>query len=222
MAKKLKKKPAKKAPKKAAKKSAKKVATKKAGKPAAKKAPEKKAAPAAAKGKKGEVAPRPMPTATPSSGVTLRTGQFAPTFSLPADTDEVINLEGLKGKKVVLYFYPKDDTPGCTLEACNFRDSFSRLQAAGAVVLGVSKDTVPLHKKFKQKFSLPFALLADVDGKTTQAYGVWKEKSMYGRTYMGIERTTFLIDAQGKIRKIYAKVKVPGHVDEVLKDLQAI
>ena len=199
----------------AKKKAAKKASPKKAAK---KSVPAKKAPPP---GKKEE-APRLMPAATPSSGVSLRTGQKAPVFSLLADTGETVSLESLKGKKIVLYFYPKDDTPGCTLEACNFRDSFSRLQTAGAVVLGVSKDSVELHKKFKFKYSLPFPLLADVKGEMIQDYGVWKEKSMYGRTYMGIERTTFLIDGEGKIRKIYPKVKVPGHVDEVLKDLTAI
>lgn len=229
-----KKKPARKAPAKkaAARKAIKKAPPKGSGKASAKKAAPtqaalkkgaaaKPAAPAKGKGKK-EAAPRPMPVATPASGIHLRTGQNAPAFSLLADTGETIALEGLKGKKVVLYFYPKDDTPGCTLEACNFRDSFARLQSAGAVVLGVSKDSVELHKKFKAKYSLPFALLADTAGTLVQAYGVWKEKSMYGRNYMGIERTTFLIDAQGKIRKIYPKVKVAGHVDEVLKDLKSI
>jgi peroxiredoxin Q/BCP len=197
---------------KAAKKASKKVA-KKAAKPAKK---------AAAPKKADAPAERTLPTATPASGVSLRTGQNAPAFELPADTGEVFSLAGLKGKKVVLYFYPKDDTPGCTQEACDFRDNFARVQAAGAVVLGISKDSIELHKKFKAKHSLPFALLADVDGKMIQDYGVWKEKSMYGRTYMGIERTTFLIDENGKIRKIYPKVKVSGHVDEVLKDLKSL
>lgn len=206
-----------KAPQKAPKKTAaKKTVTKKAS-------PSKKAATAGAVAKKPAApAERVLPTPTPASGVSLRSGQRAPAFELPADTGEVISLESLKGKKVVLYFYPKDDTPGCTQEACDFRDNFARLQSAGAVVLGVSKDTVELHKKFKSKHSLPFPLLADVKGQMVQDYGVWKEKSMYGRTYMGIERTTFLIDGEGKIRKIYPKVKVTGHVDEVLKDIKAL
>ncbi len=193
--------------------------------PAARKAvvPVKKSeTPAFRGGKKPGAEPRPaiMPTALHASGIVLKEGQAAPAFELPSDLGERVSLVGLRGKRVVLYFYPKDDTPGCTQEACDFRDSFARIQ--GAVVLGVSKDTVEQHKKFKAKYSLPFALLADVSGKTLLDYGVWKEKSMYGRSYMGIERTTFLIDEAGVIRKIYPKVSVPGHVDQVLKDLKSI
>jgi thioredoxin-dependent peroxiredoxin len=146
-----------------------------------------------------------------------------PTFSLPDESGKLISLSQFKGKKVILYFYPKDDTPGCTQESCDFRDSFSRLQSRGVIVLGVSKDSVKSHVKFKQKYSLPFSLLSD-EGKTTcEDFGVWKEKSMYGKTYMGIERTTFLIqvNSSGKstFLKVYTKVSVQGHVDEILKDL---
>lgn len=149
----------------------------------------------------------------------LKTGQKAPAFTLFSDSGEKISLKSLSGKKVILYFYPKDDTPGCTKESCDFRDHFSVLKKSGAVVIGVSKDSVNSHMKFKTKYKLPFPLLSDEEGKVCEAYGVWKEKSMYGRTYMGIEWTTFLIDESGKILKVYPKVSVPGHVDEVLKDL---
>ena len=146
----------------------------------------------------------------------------APAFSLPSTTGKDISLKDLKGKKVVLYFYPKDDTPGCTTEACNFRDGIAELEKAGAVVLGVSPDTVASHEKFREKFSLPFALLADTDHAVAEAYGVWKEKSMYGRKYMGIERTTFIIDGQGKIANIFPKVKVQDHHAEVLAALAEV
>jgi peroxiredoxin Q/BCP len=146
----------------------------------------------------------------------LKEGTKAPSFSLLDDQENKVSLKDFKGKTVVLYFYPKDLTPGCTQEACDFRDSFARLKKKNTVVLGVSKDTVKMHQKFKEKHDLPFALLADVDGKVCEAYGVWKEKSMYGRKYMGIERTTVVIDDAGKVKKIFPKVKVKGHVDEVL------
>ena len=153
----------------------------------------------------------------------LAAGKRAPEFSLPSDEGRTLSLKDFAGKTVVLYFYPKDDTPGCTQESCDFRDSFARVQARGAVVLGVSKDSVKSHQKFKTKFSLPFPLLSDESGKMIEAYRVWKEKSMYGKKYMGIDRTTYLIDVdangKGTIRKAYPKVKVTGHVDEVLKDL---
>jgi peroxiredoxin Q/BCP len=150
----------------------------------------------------------------------LKVGQKAPDFTLLNDAGEKVNLSDLKGKKVVLYFYPKDDTPGCTTEACNFRDGLSEIKRHGAVVLGVSADSVESHKKFKKKFELNFPLLADTDKKMIERYGVWKEKSMYGKKYMGIERTTFVIDEQGKISRIFPKVKVSEHYDEVLEALK--
>lgn len=149
-------------------------------------------------------------------------GDKAPAFSVLDETGKAVTLAQFSGKPVVLYFYPKDDTPGCTKEACDIRDSWSRVQATGAVVLGVSKDSVASHVKFKQKFSLPYSLLADEDGKLCASYDVWKEKSMYGRKYMGIERTTFVIDRAGKIRKVFPKVKVEGHIDEILAALQGV
>ena len=148
-----------------------------------------------------------------------KVGQKAPEFTALNDKGEKVKLSELKGKKVVLYFYPKDDTPGCTKEACAFRDGIDEIKAQGAIVLGVSADSVDSHKKFKSKFDLNFPLLADTDKKMVEAYGVWKEKSMYGKKYMGIERTTFVIDGQGKIAHIFPKVKVEQHYDEVLQAL---
>jgi peroxiredoxin Q/BCP len=150
----------------------------------------------------------------------LKVGQKAPDFTLANDGGQKVKLGDLKGKKVVLYFYPKDDTPGCTTEACNFRDGLDEIAKKGAVVLGVSADSVESHKKFKKKLGLNFALLADPDKKMIERYGVWKEKSMYGKKYMGIERTTFVIDGQGKISHIFPKVKVTDHYDEVLEALE--
>jgi peroxiredoxin Q/BCP len=149
----------------------------------------------------------------------LKTGRKAPDFSVIDDKGQKVKLSDFKGRKVVLYFYPKDDTPGCTKEACSFRDGISEIKARGAVVLGVSADSVDSHRKFRDKFELNFPLLADTDRKIVEAYGTWKEKSMYGKTYMGIERTTFVIDEQGKIARIFNKVKVDGHYDEVLEAL---
>jgi thioredoxin-dependent peroxiredoxin len=146
-------------------------------------------------------------------------GEKAPDFTLPADDGRPVSLNGFQGKKVVLYFYPKDDTPGCTKEACSFRDNLARVTTKGAIVLGVSRDDAKSHMKFKDKYDLNFPLLSDVDGKVTTAYGVWKKKNMYGREYFGIERTTFLIDEGGKIARIWPKVKVEGHTDEVLAAL---
>ncbi|HKZ89324.1 MAG TPA: thioredoxin-dependent thiol peroxidase [Thermoplasmata archaeon] len=146
-------------------------------------------------------------------------GDPAPDFALPSDDGRTIALKDLRGKKVVLYFYPKDDTPGCTKEACSFRDNLARVTSKGAVVLGVSRDTLSSHGKFRDKYHLNFPLLADVDGRVTEAYGVWKEKSNYGRTYWGIERTTFLLDEKGVIARVWPKVKVEGHTDEVLAAL---
>ena len=146
----------------------------------------------------------------------LKEGSKAPAFSLESDSGETVALKDLKGKTVVLYFYPKDLTPGCTQEACDFRDNIAKLKRKGAVVVGVSKDTVELHRKFKEKHDLPFSLLADTEGKACKAYGVWQEKSLYGRKFMGIVRSTFVIGPDGKIQKIYSKVKVNGHVDDIL------
>jgi len=146
-------------------------------------------------------------------------GSKAPDFQLADQTGKTVSLSQLAGKNVVLYFYPKDDTPGCTVEACNFRDEHSALEKAGAVVLGVSPDTTKSHEKFANKFSLPFPLLADTEHKVADAYGAWGEKVNYGRTYMGIIRSTVLIDGQGKVKHVWPKVKVKGHVDEVLSVL---
>jgi thioredoxin-dependent peroxiredoxin len=146
----------------------------------------------------------------------LKVGDKAPPFTL-SDTDGTsLALKDLKGKKVVLYFYPKDDTSGCTKEACAFQASLSSAKKKGAVVLGVSADSVDSHARFASKYKLKFPLLSDEKKEVLNAYGVWKEKSMYGRKYMGIERTTFVIDETGKISHIFPKVKVDGHVDEVL------
>jgi peroxiredoxin Q/BCP len=149
----------------------------------------------------------------------LSVGESAPQFQCVADSGAMISLRSLLGNPVVLYFYPKDSTPGCTIEACDFRDSMNRAAAVGAVVLGVSRDSVASHVKFKEKYGLNFPLLADTDGKLCEAYGVWQEKVLYGRKSMGIVRSTFLIDAKGKIAAIWPKVRVEGHVAEVLEAL---
>ena len=156
---------------------------------------------------------------TSSAETMLKVGQKAPTFALSDDKGKVVKLSDFKGKTVVLFFYPKDDTPGCTTEACSFRDGLVSMKRRGAVVLGVSPDSVESHKKFVNKFDLNFPLLSDVEKKMLLAYGVWKEKSMYGRKYMGVERTTFVIDGNGKIAVIFPKVKVGQHYDEVLTAL---
>lgn len=150
----------------------------------------------------------------------LKIGDKAPSFALEADSGEKIALKDFKGKKVVLYFYPKDLTPGCTQEACDFRDYHGDFKKKKAVVLGVSKDPASRHQKFRDSHSLPFSLLVDADGEVCEAYGVWKEKSLYGRKFMGIERTTFVIDESGTIAAIYPKVKVKGHVEQILEDLE--
>jgi thioredoxin-dependent peroxiredoxin len=146
-------------------------------------------------------------------------GDRAPAFTLPNPTGEPVKLSDFKGKAVVLYFYPKDDTPGCTREACSFRDEHSALVKAGAVVLGVSPDSTTSHQKFAGKFKLPFPLLADTDHAVSEKYGAWGEKSLYGRKFMGITRSTFLIGKDGKVARVWPKVKVDGHVDEVRKAL---
>ena len=149
-------------------------------------------------------------------------GDKAPAFTMPADGGGEVSLAGLKGRPVILYFYPRDDTPGCTTEACGFRDAMPDFSKLDAAIVGVSRDTVAKHDKFKAKYELPFTLGADDTGAVTEAYGVWVEKSMYGRKSMGIERATFLIDGAGVIRGIWRKVKVKGHVEEVLAALQAL
>jgi peroxiredoxin Q/BCP len=146
-------------------------------------------------------------------------GDAAPSFSLPADSEQNINLADFRGKNVVLYFYPKDDTPGCTIEAQDFRDNIEKFNDLNTVIIGISKDSVKKHDKFKEKYSLPFALVSDEEVDACQKYGVWIEKSMYGRKYMGIDRATFLIDDKGAIKNIWRKVKVKDHVEEVLAAL---
>ena len=146
----------------------------------------------------------------------LKAGDKAPEFKLKADNGETISLKDLKGKKVVLYFYPKDMTSGCTVEACDFRDSIKKFEKKNAVVIGVSPDDTKSHQKFKTKHDLPFTLLSDETHKALEDYGVWQEKSMYGRKYMGVVRTTFLIDEKGRIEKVWEKVKVDGHAEEAL------
>ena len=149
----------------------------------------------------------------------LAIGTTAPQFKLPDQNGVMHSLKDYKGKKVILYFYPKDNTAGCTKEACGFRDRYPDITEKGAVVLGISKDNVASHKKFEEKHSLPFTLLSDESTEVLQKYDVWKEKQMYGRTYMGIERSTYLIDEKGKIIKAYQKVKSAVHPAEVVKDL---
>jgi peroxiredoxin Q/BCP len=149
----------------------------------------------------------------------LETGGNAPEIELPDDSGKPFRLSDLRGKEVILYFYPKADTPGCTRESCEFRDHLPAIRKKNAVVVGVSPDTVAAQAKFRKKYDLPFTLLADTDHAVAEAYGVWKEKSMYGRKYMGIERTTFLIGADGKVKQIFAKVKPEGHAGQVLEAL---
>ena len=142
-------------------------------------------------------------------------GQAAPDFALPADDGTTLRLSDLRGRTVVLFFYPKDDTPGCTIEAREFRDAYQRFEAHGTVVLGISADGVSSHQRFKEKFDLPYPLLADEDHAVAEAYGVWKEKSMFGRSFMGIERSTFIVDRDGTIAHAFRKVSPEGHADEV-------
>jgi peroxiredoxin Q/BCP len=151
----------------------------------------------------------------------LQEGTLAPDFTLATDGGGEVTLSDYRGKKVVLYFYPKDDTPGCTTEACSFRDDYGMITATGAVVLGVSPDTVKSHDKFKLKYSLPFALLSDSDHRVAEMYGAWGEKKMYGKTSMGIIRSTFILDETGKIVKVFPKVTPKDHSMEVLAALTA-
>ncbi len=152
----------------------------------------------------------------------LKPGDKAPAFSMETESGDKIALKDFKGKKLVLYFYPKDDTPGCTKEAIAFSADITKFKRAGAAIVGVSRDTAAKHKKFKDKHELKVVLGADEDGKTTNAYGVWVKKSMYGREYMGIERSTFLIDEKGKIAEIWRKVKVKDHAETVLTAVKAL
>jgi peroxiredoxin Q/BCP len=152
----------------------------------------------------------------------IEAGERAPTFALTADDGAKVRLADFKGRPVVLYFYPKDDTPGCTREACAFRDQHGPLKKLGAVVLGVSADDVASHEKFRDKFDLNFPLLADPDHAVAEKYGAWREKNMYGKKSMGIQRSTFLIDADGKVAKVWKAVKVDGHDEHVLSALAAL
>ncbi|MFN3330155.1 MAG: thioredoxin-dependent thiol peroxidase [Acidobacteria bacterium] len=152
--------------------------------------------------------------------VMLREGDFAPDFTAKNQDGKEIKLSDFRGRKVVLYFYPKDDTPGCTKEACSFRDAFEVYAEKGIVILGVSTDDERSHKKFRTKYNLPFDLIADTDKSIVTAYGVYVEKSLYGKKYMGVERTTFLINEEGKIEKIFKKVKPEGHAEEVLREFK--
>ena len=152
----------------------------------------------------------------------VKVGDKAPDFTLPAAGGGTLSLTALKGKTVVLYFYPKDDTSGCTAEACAFRDALPNFSKVKAEIVGVSRDPVASHDKFKAKYDLPFPLASDVDGKVCQDYGVWVEKSMYGKKYLGIERATFLIDGKGVVRALWRKVKVPGHAEDVLAAAAAL
>ena len=152
----------------------------------------------------------------------VEAGQKAPAFTLTADDGTKVRLSDLKDKPVVLYFYPRDDTPGCTKEACSFRDRKAELKKLGAVVLGVSTDSIESHGKFRDKYNLNFPLLADVDHAVAEKYGAWREKNMYGKKSLGIQRSTFLIDPAGKVAKVWKAVKVDGHDDQVLKALQEL
>lgn len=232
---------AKKSVKKAAKKTVKKTPPKAAKKSAAKKATaKKKAAPKAARPKTAakkpsaaaaaaspkaprkvakKVAPAGMPKPATSSGVTPGVGTLAPDFTLADGAGRTHSLSQYRGSPVVLYFYPKDDTPGCTTEACGFRDAHHTYTVKNVVVLGVSPDSSASHQRFSEKFNLPFTLLADEDHKVAEAYGVWREKSMYGRKYMGVARVTFLIDKDGRIQRVFDPVKPDGHEREVLAAL---
>lgn len=154
--------------------------------------------------------------------MSIDAGTPAPDFTMPTDGGGSLTLSALRGKPVVLYFYPKDDTSGCTAQACGFRDQLPDFQGVDATVIGVSKDGVASHDKFKAKYALPFTLASDKETGVAEAYGVWVEKSMYGRKYMGLERSTFLIDKDGVVQKIWRKVKVPGHVQQVLEAVKAL
>jgi peroxiredoxin Q/BCP len=146
-------------------------------------------------------------------------GMMAPEFSLPSTLGRKVSLNEFRGRRVILYFYPKDDTPGCTMEACGFRDNLPRIQSKDAVVLGISLDDELSHQRFAQKYNLPFPLLSDVDAAVSRQYGTYKEKNLYGRSYWGIERTTFVIDREGRVENVFRRVKVEGHAEEVMATL---
>jgi len=160
-----------------------------------------------------------MPRATEPAGP--HAGERAPTFQLPADNGDAVSLESLRGRTVVLYFYPKDDTSGCTAEACGIRDAWDEIQETGVVVLGVSPDGVDSHQRFRKKYRLPFPLLSDRDHAVAEAYGAWGKKSMYGRTFEGILRSTFIIDPQGAVHRVFRRVRPKGHAAEILAALRA-
>ena len=170
---------------------------------------------------KAPAKPKAAAKAEPASRLPAE-GKKAPSFSLPADDGSKVSLKSLAGKKAVLYFYPKDDTPGCTTEGIAFSALKKKFDAAGTVVLGISKDSIEKHCKFRDKHNLTVRLLSDEEGKMLEAYGVWTEKSLYGRKFMGIERSTFLIDEKGVVRKVWPKVKVNGHAEEVLEAAKAL
>lgn len=161
--------------------------------------------------------PKPGSPDWPGEGLTV--GMEAPAFSLPSTLGRKLTLAEFRGTRVVVYFYPKDDTPGCTMEACGFRDNMSRITSKDAVVLGISLDDELSHQRFAQKYNLQFALLSDVDAAICRRYGAYKEKSLYGRSFWGVERTTFVIDREGKVENVFRRVKVEGHADEVLATL---
>jgi peroxiredoxin Q/BCP len=162
---------------------------------------------------------KPKPGSPDWPGESLTVGMEAPEFSLPSTTGNRITLSEFRGRRVVLYFYPKDDTPGCTMEACAFRDNLSRIESKDAVIFGVSLDDELSHQRFAQKYNLTFPLLSDIDAAVSRRYGTYKEKNLYGRTFWGIERTTFVIDREGKVENVFRRVKVEGHADEVLATL---
>lgn len=153
--------------------------------------------------------------------MTLQIGDQAPDFTLQSDSNKTVSLKDFRGKKVILYFYPKDNTPGCTREACDFRDGLNHFDQKNAVILGISKDNPTRHQKFKEKYSLPFPLLSDEKGDVCVAYGVISQKSMFGRSFLSIQRSTFMIDEAGVIRAIWRKVKVNGHTQQVLDELHS-
>ncbi|HEX6978530.1 MAG TPA: peroxiredoxin [Alphaproteobacteria bacterium] len=202
----------------ARRKTVKQAATKKTAKTT--KAAKKKAAPKTARrpGAKAAAAPKPVTSRAAGPGV----GDPAPDFTLPADGGATVRLSELRGRNVVLYFYPKDDTPGCTKEACGFNDMLPDFARLDAEVIGISRDNPASHDRFKQKYGLKFRLASDSETKVAQAYGTWIEKSNYGRTYMGMDRATFLIDRNGVIRGVWRRVKVPGHVEKVLEAAKAL
>ncbi len=152
--------------------------------------------------------------------MSLKTGDMAPDFTLTTDEEKQISLHELRGEKILLYFYPKDNTPGCTREACDFRDHFAAFKKHGVLIFGISKDSAKAHSKFKEKYSLPFPLLVDTNADVCAAYGVINKKSLFGKTFLGIQRSTFLIDEKGIIRAIWRKAKVPGHVEQILNEFK--